>query len=58
MEFVKSENLPIHIKSWCRDIEDTAMAQAENLARHLQCLIQILLFNFHVFTFQLNLALY
>ena len=34
MEFVKSENLPIHIKSWCRDIEDTAMAQAENLARH------------------------
>ena len=34
MEFVKSEGLPIHIKSWCRDIEDTAMAQAENLARH------------------------
>ena len=34
MEFVKSEGLPIHIKSWCRDIEDTAIAQAENLARH------------------------
>ena len=34
MEFVKSEGLPIHIKSWCRDIEDTAMTQAENLARH------------------------
>ena len=34
MEFVKSEGLPIHIKSWCRDIEDTAMVQAENLARH------------------------
>lgn len=34
MEFVKSEGLPIHIKSWCRNIEDTAMAQAENLARH------------------------
>ena len=34
MEFVKSDGLPIHIKSWCRDIEDTAMAQAENLARH------------------------
>ena len=34
MEFVKSENLPIHIKSWCRDIEDSAMVQAENLARH------------------------
>ncbi|MBQ9775306.1 MAG: RtcB family protein [Lentisphaeria bacterium] len=35
MEFVKSDGLPIHIKSWCRDIEDTAMAQAENLARHV-----------------------
>ncbi|MBQ4329276.1 MAG: RtcB family protein, partial [Lentisphaeria bacterium] len=34
MEFVKSEGLPIHIKSWCRDIEESAMAQAENLARH------------------------
>ena len=34
MEFVKSEGLPIHIKSWCRDIEDTAMVQAEHLARH------------------------
>ena len=34
MEFVKSENLPIHIKSWCRDIEDSAMVQAEHLARH------------------------
>lgn len=34
MEFIKSDGLPIHIKSWCRDIEDTAMAQAENLARH------------------------
>ena len=34
MEFVKSEGLPIHIKSWCRDIEESAMFQAENLARH------------------------
>lgn len=34
MEFVKSEGLPIPIKSWCRDIEESAMAQAENLARH------------------------
>ena len=34
MEFVKSDGLPIHIKSWCRDIEVEAMAQAENLARH------------------------
>lgn len=34
MEFVKDEGLPIHIKSWCADVEPTAMAQAENLARH------------------------
>ena len=34
MEFAKSEGLRIHIKSWCRNIEDTAMAQAENLACH------------------------
>ena len=34
MEFVKNDGLPIHIKSWCRDIETVAMAQAENLARH------------------------
>ena len=34
MEFVKSENLLIPIKSWCKDIELTALAQAENLARH------------------------
>ena len=34
MEFVRSEGLPIHIKSWCREIEPSAMAQAENLARH------------------------
>ena len=34
MEFVRSEGLPIHIKSWCRDVEESAMAQAENLARH------------------------
>ena len=34
MEFVRSEGLPIHIKSWCREVEPSAMAQAENLARH------------------------
>ena len=34
MEFVKNDGLPIHIKSWCREIEEAAMAQAENLARH------------------------
>ena len=34
MEFIKGEGLPIPIKSWCRGVEDTAMVQAENLARH------------------------
>ena len=34
MEFVKSDGLPLHIKSWCRNIEESAMVQAENLARH------------------------
>ncbi len=34
MKFIKSENLPLPIKSWCADVEPTAMAQAENLARH------------------------
>lgn len=34
MEFVKREEGKLPIKSWCRDIEPTAMAQAENLARH------------------------
>ncbi|MBE6393450.1 MAG: RtcB family protein [Lentisphaerae bacterium] len=34
MEFVKNDGLPLHIKSWCREIEEAAMAQAENLARH------------------------
>ena len=34
MEFVKSDGLPIHIKSWCREVEESAMIQAENLARH------------------------
>ena len=34
MEFVNRENGKLPIKSWCRDIEPVAMAQAENLARH------------------------
>ena len=33
------EELPIHIKSWCLDIEDTAMVQTENLTRH-RCSVQ------------------
>ncbi|MBQ9789569.1 MAG: RtcB family protein [Lentisphaeria bacterium] len=35
MEIIKSDGLSIPIKSWCRDIEAVAMAQAENLARHV-----------------------
>jgi tRNA-splicing ligase RtcB len=34
MEFVKRNEGQLPIKSWCKDIEVTAMVQAENLARH------------------------
>ena len=34
MEFVKNEAGQLPIKSWCADVEVTAMAQAENLSRH------------------------
>ena len=34
MEFINREDFKIHIRSWCPEIEPTAMVQAENLARH------------------------
>lgn len=34
MKIARKAGMRIPIRSWCREIEDTAMAQAENLARH------------------------
>ena len=35
MEWIKDEdNFDVPIKSWCKDIEDGAMAQAADLAKH------------------------
>ncbi len=35
MQWVKKEdNYKVPIKSWCADVEDGALAQAEDLARH------------------------
>ena len=35
MKWIKDDNtLRIPIKSWCKDIEDGALVQAENLANH------------------------
>lgn len=35
MEWAKShESWNVHIKSWCRDIEEEAYKQAEDLAKH------------------------
>ena len=34
MEFINREKGFLPIKSWCCNVEPTAMAQAENLARH------------------------
>ncbi len=35
MEWIKDENkYRVHIKSWCNDVEETAMSQAEDLAMH------------------------
>lgn len=35
MEWIKNEgNYKVPVKSWCKDIEDGAMSQAEDLARH------------------------
>lgn len=34
MEWIKSENLRIPIKSWCNDIDEEALRQAINLANH------------------------
>ena len=35
MEWIKNEeNFNVPVKSWCKDIEDGAMAQAADLAKH------------------------
>ena len=35
MEWIKKEdNFNVPVKSWCKDIEDGAMAQATDLAKH------------------------
>nr|MDJ0913370.1 RtcB family protein [Desulfobacterales bacterium] len=35
MEWIKDEdNFKVPVKSWCQDIEEGAMAQAADLARH------------------------